>query len=103
MATNPFEDEDANYFVLINDEGQHSLWPVFVDVPDGWEVIFGEDGRQVCLDFIEKNWTDMRPKSLIKAMEEDAAARSNGGSGNGASGKKKRTASKEEKVSASST
>jgi MbtH protein len=69
VATNPFEDEDANYFVLINDEGQHSLWPVFADVPDGWETIFGEDKRQACLDFIEKNWTDMRPKSLIKEME----------------------------------
>lgn len=74
--TNPFEDPDAMYFVLINDEGQHSLWPVFADVPDGWKVIFGEDGRQECLDFIEKNWTDMRPKSLIKAMAEDAARES---------------------------
>jgi MbtH protein len=99
VATNPFEDEDANYFVLINDEGQHSLWPVFADVPDGWEVIFGEDGRQECLDFIEKNWTDMRPKSLIKAMEADAAS-SNGDSGNGASDKKQRAASKKkDKVS----
>jgi MbtH protein len=70
VATNPFEDEDANYFVLINDEGQHSLWPVFADVPQGWEVIFGEDKRQACLDFIEKNWTDMRPKSLIRQMEQ---------------------------------
>jgi MbtH protein len=86
VATNPFEDEDANYFVLINDEGQHSLWPVFADVPDGWEVIFGEDKRQACLDFIEKNWTDMRPKSLIRQMEADAAARQNGSSGNGSSG-----------------
>lgn len=66
---NPFEDEDANYFVLINDEGQHSLWPVFADVPDGWKVIFGETGRKECLDFIEENWRDMRPKSLIAAME----------------------------------
>jgi MbtH protein len=73
--TNPFEDPDANYLVLINDEGQHSLWPVFADVPDGWEVIFGEAGRQECLDFIETNWTDMRPNSLIEAMEEDAAKR----------------------------
>lgn len=73
--TNPFEDPDASYFVLINDEGQHSLWPIFADVPEGWQVIFGEAGRQECLDFIEENWTDMRPKSLIKAMEEDAAAR----------------------------
>jgi MbtH protein len=78
VATNPFEDEDANYFVLINDEGQHSLWPVFADVPQGWEVIFGEDKRQACLDFIEKNWTDMRPKSLIRQMEQmeaEAAAK----------------------------
>ena len=80
VATNPFEDEDAKYLVLINDEGQHSLWPVFADVPEGWEVIFGEDGRQECLDFIEKNWTDMRPNSLIRQMEADAAARQNGGS-----------------------
>ncbi len=101
VATNPFEDEDANYFVLINDEGQHSLWPVFADVPDGWEVIFGEDKRQACLDFIEKNWTDMRPNSLIRQMEADAAAREreNGASGNGASGngsaaKKKASAGK---------
>jgi MbtH protein len=100
VATNPFEDEDANYFVLINDEGQHSLWPVFADVPDGWEIIFGEDKRQACLDFIEKNWTDMRPNSLIREMEADAAARErerereNGASGNGAAAKKKASASK---------
>lgn len=101
MATNPFEDEDAKYVVLINDEGQHSLWPVFADVPDGWEIIFGEDGRQECLDFIEKNWTDMRPKSLIRAMEEDAALRNNGDSGNGTSEKPQRAATKKEKVSSS--
>jgi MbtH protein len=101
VATNPFEDEDANYFVLINDEGQHSLWPVFADVPDGWEVIFGEDGRQECLDFIEKNWTDMRPKSLIKAMDADAAARNSSDSGNGMNEKKQRASAKKDKVSPS--
>ena len=96
VATNPFEDEDADYFVLINDEGQHSLWPVFADVPDGWEVIFGEDKRQACLDFIEKNWTDMRPNSLIRQMEAEAAGRQNrnGASGNGFAAKKKAQASK---------
>jgi MbtH protein len=83
VATNPFEDPDARYVVLINEEGQHSLWPVFADVPGGWEVIFGEDGRQECLDFIEKNWTDMRPKSLIRQMEADAVVTENGSPGNG--------------------
>jgi uncharacterized protein YbdZ (MbtH family) len=67
--TNPFEDEDGRYLVLVNDEGQHSLWPAFADVPAGWTVTFGEDTRAACLDHVEKNWTDMRPKSLIAQMD----------------------------------
>ncbi|MEY9849486.1 MbtH protein [Streptacidiphilus sp. BW17] len=66
--TNPFDDPDANYRVLVNDEGQHSLWPVFVEVPAGWTSVFGEALRQDCLDYIEQNWTDLRPNSLIEAM-----------------------------------
>lgn len=69
--TNPFEDPDAPYLVLVNDEGQHSLWPTFVDVPGGWQVVFGEKSRQECLDYIESNWRDLRPKSLIEAMEKN--------------------------------
>ena len=68
--TNPFEDEDGRYHVLINDEGQHSLWPAFIDVPEGWRVVFEDNTRQACLDYIEENWTDMRPNSLIEAMRE---------------------------------
>lgn len=66
--TNPFEDEDAPYLVLRNAEGQFSLWPTFVDAPDGWETVFGEAAREACLDFIERTWTDMRPQSLVDAM-----------------------------------
>ncbi|MDG3009103.1 MbtH family protein [Rhodococcus sp. D2-41] len=73
--SNPFDDADAKFRVLVNDEGQHSLWPVFADVPAGWKVVFGEDSRQACVDYIEANWTDMRPNSLIAAMEEDAKKR----------------------------
>lgn len=35
-GVNPFDDPDATFLVLVNDEGQHSLWPAFADVPDGW-------------------------------------------------------------------
>jgi MbtH protein len=73
IMTNPFEDNDAQYTVLVNDEGQHSLWPVFADVPAGWSVAYGPAGRQDCLDHINATWTDMRPKSLIRLM--DGAAR----------------------------
>ncbi|GGW69183.1 MbtH family protein [Streptomyces xantholiticus] len=69
MATNPFENDDARYFVLVNEENQHSLWPAFAEVPAGWTVVHGEDSRQACLDHINENWTDMRPKSLAVAMD----------------------------------
>jgi MbtH protein len=70
---NPFDDENGSFFVLANDENQHSLWPTFADVPAGWRVVFGESDRASCLEYVEKNWTDMRPKSLIEAMEAETA------------------------------
>jgi MbtH protein len=70
--TNPFEDENGVYHVLVNDEGQHSLWPSFRDVPQGWKIVHKSDTRAACLAFIEKNWTDMRPRSLIERMEQQA-------------------------------
>ncbi|MBO8193287.1 MbtH family protein [Streptomyces oryzae] len=66
--TNPFEDQEAEYLVLINDEHQYSLWPAAIAVPDGWSVVHGKDTRQACLDHVEQHWTDMRPKSLAEAM-----------------------------------
>lgn len=69
--TNPFDDEDGRFYALVNDEGQHSLWPAFAQVPPGWRIAFGEDTRPACLDYVEQNWTDMRPASLIAAMERD--------------------------------
>ncbi|MFE9363415.1 MbtH family protein [Streptomyces sp. NPDC006978] len=66
---NPFDDPDASFRVLVNDEGQHSLWPAFAEVPGGWSVAHEEDSRSACMAYIEKNWTDLRPRSLIEAME----------------------------------
>ncbi|GAA2610815.1 MbtH family protein [Actinomadura fulvescens] len=68
MSTNPFEDAEGRYHVLVNHEGQHSLWPAFAEIPSGWTPVFGEDTREACLAYVEENWTDLRPKSLIKAM-----------------------------------
>lgn len=67
---NPFDDENANFHVLINEEEQYSLWPIFAKIPSGWEVVLKDQSRNICLDFIEKNWTDMRPKSLRAAIEK---------------------------------
>ncbi|MBP2479714.1 MbtH protein [Crossiella equi] len=64
---NPFEDPEGRYVVLVNDEEQHSLWPSFLDVPEGWRVAHPEDSREACLAYIEDHWTDLRPKSARPA------------------------------------
>jgi MbtH protein len=75
MMTSPFDAEDGTFLVLTNAEGQHSLWPAFAEVPDGWQVAHEADTRKACLDFIEENWTDMRPKSLVDAMRKNEEQR----------------------------
>jgi MbtH protein len=69
-VTNPFEDENATYSVLVNDEGQHSLWPSFKAVPKGWTIVHSSDNRAACLEFINQHWTDMRPNSLVRRMSQ---------------------------------
>ncbi|MEU9252742.1 MbtH family protein [Streptomyces sp. NPDC048270] len=69
MSTNPFDDAEGRFLVLANDEGQHSLWPSFAAVPGGWTAVFGEDTREACLDFVEANWTDLRPRSLTRSTD----------------------------------
>jgi len=69
MSTNPFDDPDGRYLVLVNDEGQYSLWPAFVEVPAGWTVSLAETDRPSALRHVDEHWTDMRPKSLVDAME----------------------------------
>jgi MbtH protein len=73
--TNPFEDDKSEFLVLVNAEEQYSLWPAFKEIPAGWSATGPRGSRQVCLDWIEKNWTDMRPKSLREAMDRAQSER----------------------------
>ncbi|MFE9429221.1 MbtH family protein [Kitasatospora sp. NPDC006697] len=68
-----FDDADGEFLVLVNGERQHSLWPAGIDVPAGWERTHGPDTRQNCLDHVERHWTDLRPASLVAAVERAAA------------------------------
>ena len=40
---NPFDDPSAKFFVLVNQEGQHSLWPEFRPAPQGWQAVYGPE------------------------------------------------------------
>ena len=63
------EDEDTTiYKVVVNHEEQYSIWPAERENPLGWNDA-GKTGRkQDCLDYIQEVWTDMRPRSLRRAM-----------------------------------
>jgi MbtH protein len=74
MSTNPFDDEDGRFYVLVNDEEQHSLWPAFAEVPAGWRIVFGESDRESAIEYVEQNWTDIRPRSLREAMAAGSGA-----------------------------
>ena len=71
--SNFFEDENGEYLVLVNAEGQYSLWRTFKAIPAGWTAVGPRGRRTECLAYIEENWTDMRPKSLIERMNRNQA------------------------------
>ncbi|MDB5814211.1 MAG: MbtH domain protein [Rhodocyclales bacterium] len=63
-------DDKESYWVVINDEGQYSIWPSDSAIPAGWKSV-GKNGMKTeCLTYIKQVWTDMRPLSLIEKMRE---------------------------------
>lgn len=72
--TNPFDDDAREFYVVTNNEGQHSLWPSLMTAPAGWTNRLGPASRQACLDYIATHWTDLRPLSLVSHLEQTASA-----------------------------
>lgn len=62
-VSNPFDDQAGAFVVLINHQGEHSLWPAAAEIPSGWSTAFEQNRRQACIEYINENWTNMRPKT----------------------------------------
>lgn len=58
------------YRVVVNHEEQYSIFPADRELPLGWKDAGKSGSKRECLDYIEEVWTDMRPLSLRKKMEE---------------------------------
>jgi MbtH protein len=68
------EQEDTRtYLVVVNHEEQYSIWPQEREIPPGWRGDGFVGSKAECLTHIEQVWTDMRPLSLRKRMEEQGA------------------------------
>ena len=61
------------YRAVVNHEEQYSIWPVDRELPLGWSDAGKSGLKAEVLAWIEEVWTDMRPLSLRKAMDEAAA------------------------------
>lgn len=72
VAPRSWEDPDDKtiYRVVISFEEQYSIWPVDRDIPLGWTDAGKRGSKQEVLAYIQEVWTDMRPSSLRKKMEE---------------------------------
>lgn len=66
------ENENAIYRVVLNHEEQYSIWPVGRENAPGWKDAGKQGSKEECLDYINEVWTDMRPLSLRRKMEEMA-------------------------------
>ncbi len=70
-----YREEQADttiYKVVVNHEEQYSIWPVDRENPLGWRDAGKSGSKAECLAYIKEVWTDMRPLSLRKKMEENA-------------------------------
>ncbi len=70
------EEDTAVYNVVVNHEEQYSIWPDYKDIPNGWRAVGRKGTKEECLAYIDQVWSDMRPLSLRKRMEEMKSATS---------------------------
>jgi MbtH protein len=72
----PDQQDTRIYKVVINGEEQYSIWPADRPNAAGWRDAGKSGPKEECLAFIKDVWTDMRPLSLRKKMEDDARKQS---------------------------
>ena len=66
----PDKEDTTTYKVVVNHEEQYSIWPEYKEIPLGWSDVGKAGLKAECLAYIKEVWTDMRPLSLRKKMEE---------------------------------
>jgi uncharacterized protein YbdZ (MbtH family) len=68
----PDREDNTIYKAVVNHEEQYSIWPAERENPLGWRDTGKSGTKAECLEYIKEVWTDMRPLSLRKRMEEMA-------------------------------
>lgn len=80
MSWDPDEEDTREYKVVVNHEEQYSIWLAHKANPLGWLDAGPRGPKDKCLKYIGEVWTDMRPLSLRKKMDEAARTQVTAGS-----------------------
>ena len=62
--------DNTIYKVVVNHEEQYSIWPANRRNALGWNDAGKSGSKAECLEYIKEVWTEMRPLSLRKKMEQ---------------------------------
>jgi MbtH protein len=62
------------FLVVVNDQGQYSVWPVQRKLPAGWRMVGEPASQECCLDRIDHLWIDMRPVGLKHTQGDSGLA-----------------------------
>jgi MbtH protein len=68
------EEDTRTYKVVVNHEEQYSIWPAERENALGWKDAGKTGSKAECLAHVKEVWTDMRPLSLRRRMEEPQGA-----------------------------
>jgi len=73
MTASDESEDKMIYKVVVNHEEQYSIWPQYRENPLGWREVGKSGLKAECLAYIKEVWTDMRPLSLRRKMEQAVA------------------------------
>jgi MbtH protein len=82
MSWNDEQEDTRTYKVVVNHEEQYSIWFAERPNPLGWKEVGKTGPKKECLEYIKEVWTDMRPLSLRKKMDQQQTPAASPSAGN---------------------
>lgn len=62
--SNPFDDTQGLFTILINAQQQYSLWPQQCAVPAGWTVVCEAQSQEACFRWLEQQRDVLQPATF---------------------------------------
>lgn len=72
--SNPFDNTEGRFHVLVNDAQEYSLWPTFASVPQGWRTVLADATHEQAVDYVEEHWTTLTPAHYSTLKNTDVSA-----------------------------